>query len=301
MFENESVYDFEKAVNKSKLDRLVSLLRWENPGLLSLYDVTQLIKPEKETYLGLKPIKVNSIIGSEDRFHDFSRAFFPKKKMLKNRWTSIDRANRQSVLLPPISVYQVGNYYFVRDGNHRVSVAKMMGIEYIDAEIVKLDSKIELKKGMTKRALQKKVVEYERKRFINEYKKQCNLPMDRIKFSTPGLYPEMVQHILVHKYYMNLNITEEIPFSVAADDWYTEIYLPITEEIETQKLMSFFPGKTESDLYMYLVKHWDYMKIEKKNDDISIHDASEDYKKKSKKGKIKRWWLFLKEKFSRRD
>lgn len=301
MFESESQNDFEKAVNKSRLDSLISLIRWENPRLLSLYDVTKLVKPRTETYIGFKSIEIKKIIGSEGRFYDFSKAFFPKKKMLKGRWTSIDRANRQSIILPPISVYQLGDNYFVRDGNHRVSVAKMMRIEFIDAEIVKLDSQIELKPGMTMRSIQKKVVEYERNCVLKEYPSLKELPIDKIRFTETGLYAEIVQHILVHKYYMNLHKDEEIPFKEGALNWYKTVYLPIVKEIREQKLMTFFPGKTESDLYMYLVKHWHYMKTNSKNNNISIHSASEDYKQKSREGALKRWIIFLKEKFSRKN
>ena len=118
--------DFEKAKRRGQMQALLSGLRWKNTNLLSLYDVTRLIKPKGETYRGMQTIPVKNIIGSEGRYHDFSLAFYPKKEMLRARWRSIDELNREDVILPPISVYKVGDNYFVRDGNHRVSVAKMM-------------------------------------------------------------------------------------------------------------------------------------------------------------------------------
>lgn len=198
---NQANDDFERAKRRGRMQALMSGLSWKNTDLLSLYDVTKLIKPKGETYRGMQTIPVKNIIGSEGRYHDFSLAFYPKKEMLRARWRSIDEAQKENVILPPISVYKLGDYYFVRDGNHRVSVAKTQGVEFIDAEVVELDSEIKLEPGMTMKELNQRVCEYERQRFIEQYHPEAYLPMDEIKSNTAGFYPEMINHILVHKYY----------------------------------------------------------------------------------------------------
>ena len=137
---SQAFEDFTKAKRRAHFNSFFNTLTWKNTDLLSLYEVTKIIKPKKETYLGMQTIPVNKIIGSEGRYRDFSSAFYPKKEMLRNRWTSIDRARMDDIVLPTISVYSLGGNYFVRDGNHRVSVAKSMGVEFIDAEVVELDS-----------------------------------------------------------------------------------------------------------------------------------------------------------------
>ena len=223
--------DFSRAKNKARMQTIMNALRWKNPNLLSFYEVTSLIKPKSETYLGMRTIPVEKIIGSEGRYHDFSAAFFPKREMLRHRWESIDSAVLDNVILPPISVYSLGGYYFVRDGNHRVSVAKSKGVEFIDAEVVELDSQIPLKPGMTMKELRAAAVDYEWKNFIEQYKPDY-LPMDEIRFTTPGAYPEMVNHILVHKYYINQDYPYEISFKEAAKSWYDNVYFPIVNEIE---------------------------------------------------------------------
>ena len=164
--DSTALEDFTKAKRKAKFQGLMSALSWKNNDLMSLYEVTSIIKPKSETYLGMRTIPVSKIIGSEGRYHDFSSAFMPKREQLKTRWVSVDTAIINDIILPPISVYSLGGYYFVRDGNHRVSVAKAQGLEFIDAEVVELDSEIELKPGITMKELRTKVVEYERKMFI---------------------------------------------------------------------------------------------------------------------------------------
>ncbi len=275
--------DFEKAKRRGQMQALMSGLRWKNTNLLSLYDVTRLIKPKGETYRGMQTIPVSHIIGSEGRYHDFSLAFYPKKEMLRARWRSIDQLNREDVILPPISVYKVGDNYFVRDGNHRVSVAKMMGIEFIDAEVVELDSEIPLHPGMTMRELQQAVCDYERGRFITQYKADTFLPMERITSHSPGFYAELVNHIQVHKYFINQNQKEEISFADAARSWYENVYKPIIDVIRAEHILSSFPGKTEGDLYMWIVRYWDELKHREGNS-VTIAQAATDYKRRFSKG-----------------
>ena len=251
--------DFTKAKAKAQFQGLFSALHWKNNNLLSLYEVTSIIKPKSETYLGMRTIPVSRIIGSEGRYHDFSSAFYPKRELLRSRWVSVDSAIINDVILPPISVYSLGGYYFVRDGNHRVSVAKAKGMEFIDAEVVELDSEIPLHPGVSMKELRAKVVEYERNSFISQYKPSY-LPMGDIVFTTPGSYAEMVNHILVHKYYINQAIDHEISFEEAARSWYENVYSPIVHEIRKEHLLSAFPGQSEGDMYMWLVRKWDEMK-----------------------------------------
>ena len=265
MYNNKvAVDDFIRARNKARMQGILSALQWKSNDLMSLYEVTSIIKPKSETYLGMRTIPVDRIIGSEGRYHDFSSAFFPKREQLKSRWCSIDTAMHNDVILPPTSVYSLGGYYFVRDGNHRVSVAKSQGVEFIDAEVVELDSEIPLLPGMSMRELRSKVVDYERNMFISQYKPSY-LPMGDIVFTTPGAYPEMVNHILVHKYYINQNIDHEISFEEAAKSWYDNVYFPIVREIRREHLLASFPGQSEGDMYMWIVRKWDEYKHQDKN------------------------------------
>ncbi len=271
--------EFTKAKARARIQGLMKTLAWKNNDLLSWYEVTSIIKPKSETYVGMRTIPVDRIIGSEGRYRDFSAAFLPKREMLRNRWVSVDEALHSDIILPPISVYSLGGWYFVRDGNHRVSVAKAMGQEFIDAEVVELDSKIPLEPGMSMRELRRRVVQYEREMFIEQYG-YLPIPMGDIVFTTPGAYPELVNHILVHKYYINQSIKDrEIPLADAAKSWYENVYSPIVKVVREEHLLSSFPGNTEGDMYMWLVRRWDMMKREKK--DSTIEDAVKVVEKES--------------------
>ena len=289
--------DFNRAHRRAIIQGVFSTFRWSHPDLLSFYEVTKLIHPEAEAYKGMKAIPVDKIIGSENRYHDFSAAFYPKNLHLQKRWESVDAARLDDVVLPPISVYKLGEWYFVRDGNHRVSVAKSQGVAFIDAEVVELTSKIPLEEGITLNEIRKRVVAYERQRFMDQFK-PTYLPMDRIVFTSPGAYPEMVNHINVHKYYANQTRSDEMTFEEGAVSWYKNVYLPIAEAIEEEHLLSDFPGQTEADMYMWLVRRWDEMK---RVDALATQaDAVRAAKRESRKEHWKRWFSFIRQKLSRK-
>ena len=289
-FSSQAEDDFEKAKNRARMQTVLSKLKWEKADLLSLYEVTELIKPRGESYLGHQSIPIKNIIGSEGRSRDFSNAFYPKKDMLKERWKSIDKAHLQYINLPSIDVYKLGEWYFVRDGNHRVSVAKSKGAEFIDAEVVELDSQITLKQGMTMRELRKEVVDFERKEFLDQYNFKDLIPIDEIVFSFSGMYPEVINHIKVHKYYMNETEEKEIPFEKAVINWYKTVYLPIIKECRNLNLLSSFPGNTEGDLYIWIVRHWDNLKNMSGSQNVSIESATLDYKQRFSKGCVSRFF-----------
>ena len=289
--------DFDAARLKAKIQKVFSTFRWKNPNLLSFYEVTKLIKPDSEAYLGMQTIEVKKIIGSENRYQDFSLAFYPTNNALKNRWESVDAARLDNITLPPISVYKIGEWYFVRDGNHRVSVARSEGMEFIDAEVVELSSKINLEEGMTLNELKKRVVAHERQMFIDQYH-PTYLPMDKIYFTTPGAYPEMVHHILVHKYYANEHLDRVLSFQEGAESWYKNVYSPLVGAMDKEHLRSHFPGSTDGDIYMWLVRRWDEMK---RIDALSTEeDAAKDVIKNDNKSTFRHWLEYIKSKLSRK-
>jgi hypothetical protein len=290
--------DFSKARSKARMQELLSTLRWKHNELLSFYEVTKLIRPRLETYRGHMAIPIDKIIGSEGRYHDFTLAFYPRKEMLRSRWESVDEAHIQNISLPPISVYKLGEYFFVRDGNHRVSVGKMQGVEYIDAEVVELDTQIELEPGLTRTQLIKRVVAYERDRFIEEYGFDSFMDMNLVRFSSPGMYPEVVNHILVHKYYINEGQREEVKIEDAAKSWYNTVFLPIVFQIKEDRLLNAFPGKTHGDLYLWIVRHWDNLK-HGLEEEVSIKNATHDFKAKFGAGRFARWIQWIRERFIR--
>jgi hypothetical protein len=86
----------------------------------------------------MRTVEVEKIVGSVGRRRDFDSSFLPVKVSMSGRWGRVDRAYYRGVELPAVSLYKIGENYFVRDGNHRVSVARYHGVAAIDAEVVEI-------------------------------------------------------------------------------------------------------------------------------------------------------------------
>lgn len=270
--------DFTKARNKALVNEIQHLLNPEEATLISFTDIKKLLKPKDEVYKGMQVVPINLIVGSEGRYMDFDNHFFPKSHFLKERWERIDMAHLQDVPLPPITLYEVGGLYFVRDGNHRVSVAKAKGCDFIDAEVVSLQSEIKLKPGSSKEEMIKQVISYEKRVFYAETNFGDITDYWCLDFSTTGQYDVIYNHILIHKYYINMNKKEEIPFQDAVMSWFTNVYLPVMQVINEYHIMKKFKGRTKSDLYVFVIKYWDELK-QKFGNDYSLDKAAENFKR----------------------
>lgn len=277
--ESQTEEDFAKARNKALFNEIQHLLSPEEASLISLNDVKQLLRPKQETYVGMKVIPIEKIVGSEGRYKDFDNHFFPKSSFLKSRWEHVDQAAIDSVILPPIKVYEIAGLYFVRDGNHRVSVAKSRGTEFIDAEVVSLQSEIKLKQTDSMQDIIRQIINYEKRVFYAETSFGDITDYWCLDFTAAGRYDVIYNHILTHKYYMNQGKTEEVSMEEAINSWFNNVYMPLAGSISRKKILKKFPKRTIGDLYVWTVRYWDQLK-QKFGDNVEIDDAVENFTKK---------------------
>ena len=295
---SQAEQDFSRARHRAWIQSLRRILNPEAGELLSFHDIKNLIKPGKEKYLGMQAISIDDIVGSEDRYQDFSRHFFPRKEHLRNRWMSIDRAHLTHVILPPIKLLKLGGLYFVRDGNHRVSVAKSQGVHTIDAEVIELTAEVEIEKNAKRDDILKAVLAWERRRVLNQTCLDRIIPVEMIEFTAPGRWHEVLNHIQGHKYFMNMGQESEISFEDAAVSWYNTLYTPTLEAVRNESILSRFPGRTEADLYIWIIKHWHSLK-EKFGPEYSLDRAASDYSAAHGKGPLRRLASLFKGLFGR--
>ncbi len=265
--------DFNKARSKASISRILNTLTPDKQRLLSLEDIKNLIKPKSETYIGMKAVDINLIVGSEGRYKDFNRTFLPKREFIRDRWENIDKAHLKSIILPAIRLYEIGGTYYVRDGNHRVSVAKIQGVMSIDAEVIRLDTEIPLSPDLTRSEIETKIISYEKYRVFKETELGEVITPGELNFTATGRFYEILRHILGHKYFLNEDKTDEIPFIEAGKSWYRTLYKPIINIVREEHILGKFPGRTEGDLYMWIIKHWDQLK-EVNGNDFSLQEAA---------------------------
>ncbi len=275
-FRFQAQEDFSRARNKAWINEMQNIMHPDKKRLLSLNDVKKILKPKNEVYIGLKTIPIKKIVGSEGRYNDFDNHFLPRSNELKQRWVNIDQAHLSDIVLPPIQLYELGGLYFVRDGNHRVSVAKTQGVEFIDAEVISLQSEVQLPPDVRLDTLLDAVIRYEKRVFYNETHFGDLTDYWDLDFTATGRYDVIYNHILVHKYYMNEQQHTEIDFNDALVSWYKTVYLPVIAVIDKYTLLSDFKDRTKSDIYVWIVKHWDRLK-QKNGNDFSLDDAARDF------------------------
>jgi len=139
---NEEVdRDFGRAVRRAWRRRLVLRLRGKPSacGASPLFaEVRGSLRAFNQLRLGTRVVDPGEIVGSVGRNGDFDACFMPLRGALAERWKRVDLAFHQDRVLPPVSLYKVGDAYFVEDGNHRVSVARFHGVPALDAEVTEL-------------------------------------------------------------------------------------------------------------------------------------------------------------------
>jgi len=140
--EDQLDLDFTVARRRARLGRLKRrLLRQATRStLLSPEELPRSVPASGAMYRGRRTVEVSRIVGSVGKHRQFDPNFMPLSKASPEKWKRIDRAFRLGVELPPVSLLQLGGAYFVSDGNHRVSVARFHGVEWIDAEVTESKS-----------------------------------------------------------------------------------------------------------------------------------------------------------------
>lgn len=137
--------DFQRLRRRQVLHRLGQRLRREpdDVGVVLPYEeVVAALGVVSEHHVGHQVIALDAIVGSVDRMRDFDRKFRPTSNRARDRWERMATAQRRGESMPPISVYRVGELYFVRDGHHRVSVARAMGWKTIEADVTEVRTRL---------------------------------------------------------------------------------------------------------------------------------------------------------------
>jgi hypothetical protein len=242
--------DFARARFKAFLNRVRSTLGGLPQTLLSYDDIKEKLHIGGPIYRGVQTVEVSKIVGSLNRYHQFDRAFLPLDDQIANRWENIDRAFYQEINLPPIVLYKVGGVYFVVDGHHRVSVARQQGQLFIEAEVRECSTKVNITPDLKPEDLE---ILGEKVDFLERTGLDRIRPEASIKLTIPDGFDRMLEHIAVHRYFMGLDLKRDIPEEEAIAHWYDTVYQPIVHIIRRSAVLKGFPGKTEADLYLWVL------------------------------------------------
>jgi uncharacterized ParB-like nuclease family protein len=243
---------FKSARRTALIQDILAQLAGRSDDLLSFEQVRdQLHLSEPTDRASLQEIPLDRIVGSVGRYRDFNREFLPRAQIDAGRWTRIERLRRR-VDLPPIDVFQVGDVYFVQDGNHRVSVARARNQETIWAHVIEIPARVPLSPDTSADDL---ILKAGYAGFLETTSLDRACPDQRIELTRPGGYRSLLQHIEIHQFYMGLRSRHYPSLSEAAADWYHSVYLPVVKTIRASGILKGFPGRTEADLYLWIAEN----------------------------------------------
>ena len=247
-----AIQDFRRARQRAAWQQVLARLQGEPDELLAYEDVRKELGVTAQVERGLHDIPVEAIVGSVGRHQDFTGNFLPKRNSTEERWARVKAAMVDMTGLPPIDVYRVGDVYFVRDGNHRVSIAREMGTPTISAYVTEVKTRVPIQPGddpdrIISKARYAKFLE---RTNLDKLRPEADLLM-----TIGGQYRVLLEHIKVHHYFMGVEQKRDITYDEAVAHWYDTVYVPMVQLIREQGVLHYFPERTETDLYFLLAEY----------------------------------------------
>lgn len=259
----ESAHDsserFRRSHSAAQMQDLLGLIRGKTTDLVSYEEVARRVKAYQQIEMGTQMIPLSQIVGSVGRYRDFTREFLPRTNISKERWLRVDQVLNSQTGYPPIEVYKIGEVYFVRDGNHRISVAHANGLTHIEAYVTDVRTDIPLTLDDFER--DEWLLKIERTEFLEKTQLDVLRPDNNVVITEPGRYRILLRHIFVHQYLRNLDLEREgsdqriSTWAEAVTSWYDNVYTPVVQALRDYKLLDQFPNRTEADMYLWITHH----------------------------------------------
>jgi hypothetical protein len=271
--------DFSRARRARLLADIGRRLRREPDDvalMLPFEEVVEALGRTGQHDLGLQVVPLEAIVGSVDRAVDFDRGLRPTSARLRSRWERINAAQRRGEALPPVSLFKVGDLYFVRDGHHRVSVAKSLGRTDIDAYVVEVQTRVKLGEDTLVSDLPLK--DHERL-----FRERVPLPADaraRISLRDPWDFGVLAEAVEAWGFRAMQNRGTYMDRAEVAHHWFTEEYEPVVELLRAGDLIA--EGETETEGYMRVAA--DRYRV------LRTHDWSDDVLDQLRREERRRRW-----------
>lgn len=243
----DAQFDFSRARRRRALSRLSARLRREPDDvnhILPFEEVARALGRRGERRLGEQLISLDSIVGTVDRSREFDRSFLPTSPHVRERWQRINTAQRKGEAMPPIDVYRIGELHFVKDGHHRVSVARALGHKDINAYVTEVMTQL----GADREIRLKDLPLKSHQRLFFE---RVPLPPDarqRIKLSDEWRYAALAEAVEAWGFRASRARGEEMSRQEVAESWFRDEYEPVVEMLREAELMP--KNGTETEAYM---------------------------------------------------
>lgn len=247
---------FEEARHAALMHDLVGLVTGRPADLLPFGAVRDRLNLTNFIDRGVQEVPLDRIIGSVGRESDFNRAFLPRTEAVRERWKTVRALAEGPVGYPPVELFKVSDVYFVADGHHRVSVARSFGTPTIEAWVKEYRTPVVLAPDDS---FERVLLKAELADFLQATGLSAD-DADDYRLTDPGGYQRLLDHIAVHRYYKNIEQQRELSYAEAVTSWRDTVFRPMLELIRKSAILDEFPGRTEADLYLYVMDHLHYLR-----------------------------------------
>jgi len=242
--------DFLRARRRQALSRVgrgLSRASGDVDLILPFDEVVAALGRVGERNVGPQVVLLETVLGTVDRKHGFDRQFRPTSRLVRARWEAIANAMRRGEAMPPVSLYRIGEVHFVRDGHHRVSVARAMGLQKVDAYVTEVITRVGAERSLTVEDLPLKSHE----RVFLERVPLPPVARERVKVSDAWDLARLAEGIEAWGFRLMQDRCELLDRTAVAQRWFDEEYAPVVEMLREARLLN--PeddSATETDVYM---------------------------------------------------
>ena len=255
----DAIERYQHSVRQARLRDRWAQFTGRSASVLRYEAVAARLHIRQQIPTGYQMVPLHKIVGSVGRYREFTTGFFPRAEVMQDRWVAVDITMNSLAGLPPVELYQVGEGYFVIDGNHRISVARANGNQDIEAFVLECQTPVHL--TLSDFAGEGWVAKAAYADFMIATQLDELRPTAQLTTSDGAHYATLLQHIAVHRYLANKpprfagDARGEMSWREAVASWYDNVYMPLVEAIRAHNLTRRFPKRTETDLYVAITQY----------------------------------------------
>ncbi|MDQ6836198.1 MAG: chromosome partitioning protein ParB [Actinomycetota bacterium] len=268
----DAQHDFLRARRRATMAKMAARLRGEPDDvgqILPYEEVIEALGFVSERRVGPAVVSLDDIVGTVDRQREFDRRFRPTSGRVRSRWEHIAAATRRGEAMPPVDLLRIGDIYFVRDGHHRVSVARALGRTDINAYVTEVVTRLGARRAITYADLPKKSLE-------REFFERVPLPddaRDEVRLTDSWDYAQLAEGVEAWGFRNSQERGEPVSRREAAFLWLENEYRPVIEMLREAELIG---KQTETEAYMRVsCQRYRLLRTHRWDDDV-IHRIIED-------------------------
>jgi hypothetical protein len=265
---------------------LLAVLRGRPTDLLPFEEVREELHLRSFVDRGVREVPLRQIVGTLGRERDFNRVFLPRSESLRDRWREVTEKAEGPEGYSAVELYQVGEAYFVVDGHHRVSVARALGTETIEARVKEFATQVPLGPAAS---IEEVLLAGGRADLLEATGLKPGDP-DEYRVTTPNGYERLLEHVKGHRYFLGIERGGPVSWEAAVGSWRDTVYGPMLEIIRRSRILDDFPGRTETDLYLFTMDHLHHLREQYGAGAVNPEEAVSDVQR-SRRGRGLHAWL----------